>query len=168
GRGDHHAAALPGPRPRDRPEVGVVHGVLAAGTRRELTHSDTVAPMTDERVQEDLTQALEDSREIGWGEPADYLRDIQRRDQDALAAAVCTQDGEVVGAGECDRQLALQSVSKAFTYAVALQECGLDRVLTFIGVEPSGEAFNELSQKPDGRPFNPLINAGAITAHALL
>src|SRR5699024_2064678 len=124
--------------------------------------------MTDERVQEDLTQALEDSREIGWGEPADYLRDIQRRDQDALAAAVCTQDGEVVGAGECDRQLALQSGSKAFTYAVGPKQCGPDRVLTFVGVEPSGEAFNELSQKPDGRPFNPLINAGAITAHALL
>ncbi|WP_114906453.1 glutaminase A [Ornithinimicrobium murale] len=124
--------------------------------------------MTDPRVHEDLVATLEEAREFGWGEPADYLRDVQRRDHDALAAAVCTTDGEVVGAGQHDRTFALQSVSKAFTYAVALQECGLDRVLAFIGVEPSGEAFNELSQLDDGRPFNPLINAGAIMAQGLV
>ncbi|MCK0113195.1 glutaminase A [Ornithinimicrobium sp. F0845] len=124
--------------------------------------------MTEPRVQDELTEVLEEAREIGWGDPADYLRDIQRRDLDALAAAVCRTDGEVVGVGDHDRLLALQSVSKAFTYAVALQECGLDRVLDHIGVEPTGEAFNELSQHEDGRPFNPLINAGAIMAQALI
>ena len=124
--------------------------------------------MRDERVQDDLAGALEEVREIGWGEPADYLRDVQRHDFNALAAAVCTDAGEVVGVGDHDRPLALQSVSKAFTYAVALQECGQDRVLDYIGVEPSGEAFNELSQLADGRPFNPLINAGAIVAQALI
>lgn len=124
--------------------------------------------MIDERVREGLAQALEETREFGWGEPADYLRDVQRRDLDALAAAVCTTEGDVVGVGDHDRPLALQSVSKAFTYAVALQECGLDRVLAYVGVEPSGEAFNELSQHDDGRPFNPLINAGAIMAQALV
>lgn len=124
--------------------------------------------MIDTHVQEDLAQVLEEAREMGWGEPADYLRDVQRLDLDALAVAVCWTDGEVTGVGESDRPLALQSVSKAFTYAVALQEVGLDRVLSYIGVEPSGEAFNELSQLEDGRPFNPLINAGAIMAQALI
>ncbi|WP_109471309.1 glutaminase A [Ornithinimicrobium cavernae] len=124
--------------------------------------------MIDQHVQEDLAQILEEARGIGWGEPADYLRDVQRLDLDALAAAVCSTEGEVVGVGDHDRPLALQSVSKAFTYAVALQECGLDRVLDHVGVEPSGEAFNELSQHEDGRPFNPLINAGAIMAQALV
>lgn len=124
--------------------------------------------MTDPRLQDDLVETLESVREIGWGEPADYLRDVQRHDLNALSAAVCTDDGEVVGVGDHDRPLALQSVSKAFTYAIALQECGLDRVLAYIGVEPSGEAFNELSQLADGRPFNPLINAGAIIAQSLV
>lgn len=124
--------------------------------------------MTDQRLQDDLATALEESRDIGWGEPADYLRDVQGPDINAFAAALCTTQGEVTGVGNHDRLLALQSVSKAFTYAVALQERGLDRVLAFIGVEPSGEAFNELSQHDDGRPFNPLINAGAIMAQALV
>lgn len=124
--------------------------------------------MIERQLQDDLALTLDEVRDLGWGEPADYLRDVQGRDVNALAAAVCTTAGEVVGAGDHDRLLALQSVSKAFTYAVALQECGLDRVLAYIGVEPTGEAFNELSQHADGRPFNPLINAGAIMAQALV
>lgn len=122
----------------------------------------------EESFQAELVEVLEEVRPLGWGDPADYLRDVQGPDHDALAVAVCTATGDVVAAGDHDRRLALQSVSKAFTYAVALQECGLDLVMANIGVEPSGEAFNELSQLPDGRPFNPLINAGAIMAQALV
>ena len=41
-------------------------------------------------------------------------------------------------------------------------------MLAKVGVEPSGEAFNEISLEPgSGRPRNPMINAGAITAHSL-
>lgn len=45
---------------------------------------------------------------------------------------------------------------------------GFDPVLAKVGVEPSGEAFNQISLESDtGRPLNPMINAGAITAHSL-
>lgn len=124
--------------------------------------------MIDHRVHDDLADALEVARANTEGEPSDYLDRIRASDEDALGAALCTTDGEVVGVGDDDRKFALQSVSKSFTYALALQERGLDVVLDHVGVEPSGDAFNELSQHSDGRPFNPLINAGAIMAYALL
>lgn len=124
--------------------------------------------MIEDRVRDDLTEALEAARANTDGLPSDYLEDVEHHEVDALAVAMCTTAGEVVSVGDDDNRLALQSVSKAFTYAIALQEHGVAAVRAYIGVEPSGEAFNELSQHDDGRPFNPLINAGAIMAYALL
>lgn len=124
--------------------------------------------MDTTRLDDDLRAMLAEVESDRRGEPSDYLEDVAGQHVDGLAAAVCTVDGHQAAAGETDHAFALQSVSKALTYAVVLQEVGLDAVLEWVGVEPSGEAFNHLSLHDDGRPYNPLINAGAIMAHALL
>jgi hypothetical protein len=38
----------------------------------------------------------------------------------------------------------MQSVSKAFTYAISLNDLGADEVHKYIGTEPSGRFFNEI------------------------
>ena len=66
-------------------------------------------------------------------------------------------------------EFTIQSISKPFVYALALADRGYDDVLAKVGVEPSGEPFNELSLEDDsGKPLNPMINAGAITTHSLV
>ncbi|MBN4928352.1 glutaminase [Hoyosella rhizosphaerae] len=103
------------------------------------------------------------------GEVASYIPELARADPDRLAIAMATLDGEVYVAGDCDVEFTIQSISKPFTYALAIADQGLDVVLKHIDVEPSGDAFNEISLDPvTGKPRNPMINAGAIASHALV
>ncbi|PRZ15257.1 glutaminase [Nesterenkonia sandarakina] len=102
------------------------------------------------------------------GEIASYIPELATADPERLGAVFATVDGEVYGAGDVDVEFIIQSISKPFVYALALSDRGFGPLLDKVGVEPSGEAFNEISLERDtGRPRNPMINAGAITAHSL-
>ncbi|MEV3872073.1 glutaminase [Streptomyces sp. NPDC049906] len=115
-----------------------------------------------------LAEALGDVESDTSGEPADYIPELATADPELLGAVFATVDGEVYGAGDIDTEFTIQSISKPFAYALALTDRGFDPVLAKVGVEPSGEAFNRISLESDtGRPFNPMINAGAITTHSL-
>ncbi|WP_020575089.1 glutaminase [Actinopolymorpha alba] len=115
-----------------------------------------------------LTEVLGDVETDTSGDPAGYIPELAAADPERLGAVFATVDGEVYGAGDIDTEFTIQSISKPFTYALALSDRGFDPVLAKVGVEPSGEAFNQISLESDtGRPLNPMINAGAITAHSL-
>jgi glutaminase len=52
---------------------------------------------------------------------------------------------------------------------MALEEFGATKVFEHVGVEPSGDVFNSIElQNGSNRPYNPMINSGAITVTALL
>ncbi|KAL1406719.1 hypothetical protein Q8F55_006123 [Vanrija albida] len=103
------------------------------------------------------------------GETAQYIPELADADPERCALCLSTVDGEVYGVGDTDVEFSMQSISKAFVYALALEEHGIDYVVARVGVEPSGEAFNELSLEHDTRrPLNPMINAGAITMHTMV
>lgn len=116
-----------------------------------------------------LAEALGDVESDTSGDPAGYIPELAAADPERLGAAFAMIDGEVYGAGDIDIEFTIQSISKPFIYALALSDRGFDPVLAKVGVEPSGEAFNEISLESDtGRPLNPMINAGAITVHSLV
>lgn len=98
------------------------------------------------------------------GAVADYIPELGRANPESFGIAVATVSGEVVTVGDCDRQFTIQSVMKALTYCVASELMGQDAVAETAGVEPSGEAFNCIEMDPrTGRPYNPMVNAGAIS-----
>ncbi|APX32201.1 glutaminase A [Brachybacterium sp. P6-10-X1] len=120
-------------------------------------------------VPDYLTEILESSRDDGEGAVADYIPVLESADPDRLAIALTTVEGRTYAAGDSDVEFSIQSMSKPFAYAAALTDRGEELVAGKVGVEPSGEAFNELSLETGTfRPKNPMINAGAITVHHLL
>ena len=116
-----------------------------------------------------LRSVIEDARPNDAGAPASYIDVLANADTSKLAVALAMVDGEIYSSGDDEIEFSIQSISKAFVYAIAIEDAGLPAVLAKIGMEPSGDAFNHLSlQKGTNRPFNPMINAGAITAHSLV
>ncbi|WP_409338299.1 glutaminase [Corynebacterium sp. LK2510] len=120
-------------------------------------------------VPEYLNRILESVRDEDGGEVADYIDELKNADPDKLGLAVCTASGHLYSVGDDDCEFSIQSISKPFVYALALEELGAEEVHKYVGVEPSGEAFNAISlDEETNRPANPMINAGAITVNQLI
>jgi len=116
-----------------------------------------------------LEQIHSQFRDYDGGALASYIPELTKADPNWFGITLVTADGHRYSVGDCDQAFTIQSISKAFGYGMALDRYGVDHVLTKIGVEPSGEAFNEISLETDtGRPFNPMINAGAIAATSMV
>ena len=120
-------------------------------------------------VQRYLETLYEQLLGINDGEVASYILELTRADPAGLGLALITVDGHIYQAGDSRQSLSIQSISKAITYGLTLEDRGLEYVVSRVGVEPSGEAFNSISLEPaTGRPVNPMINAGAIAATGMV
>jgi glutaminase len=126
-------------------------------------------PLAISPVQQYLERLHAELQTVSAGEVASYIPELTRADPDWLGIALVTVDGHVYQVGDSRQPFTVQSISKAVSYGLALEDRGLDAVLSKVGVEPTGEAFNSISLEPDtGRPLNPMINAGAIATTGLI
>lgn len=100
---------------------------------------------------------------------ANYIPELTKVNPLNFGIVLTTVDGYQYAYGDTDVEFTIQSVSKPFVYGMAIQEHGVRKVLEKISVEPSGDAFNSISLYPNsGRPYNPMINAGAIAATSMV
>lgn len=125
--------------------------------------------MTTTLFQNFLDTLYNDIKINQEGHVADYIPELLNVNHDDFAIAIVTVDGHVYQVGDSKTNFSIQSISKAFSYGMALEDNGLEKVLDKVDVEPSGEAFNSISLEAEtGRPKNPMINAGAITTTGLV
>jgi glutaminase len=124
-----------------------------------------------EKLSQSLDKVLDAGRrEIPFGEVADYIPELAKSDKNALGIAIADRSGQVYSAGDVDTRFTVQSISKVITLSAALETCGYDAVFKRVGMEPSGEAFNSIVELDlvSGKPYNPMINSGAIAVTDLL
>lgn len=120
-------------------------------------------------VQDYLDSLLERFTPLTDGRVADYIPELFKARPEWFGIAVATRDGYLYQAGETEIPFTIQSISKALAYGIALEDKGREIVLSKVGVEPSGDAFNAISLNPaTGSPMNPMINAGAIAICGLI
>ena len=102
------------------------------------------------------------------GAVADYIPELGKADPDHFGISLATLDGHVYEVGDTRVPFTIQSISKPFVFALALDTLGATRVEGEIGVEPSGDPFNSIRLNADNHPFNPMVNAGAIACSGLI
>lgn len=117
-----------------------------------------------------LVELYDKYKPLKEGRLANYIPELAKANPDWFGICVVTADGQTYSVGDYEQLFTIQSISKAFVYGLALEEHGRDYVLKRVGVEPTGDAFNSLIQLEESskRPFNPMVNAGAIATTSLI
>ncbi|MEU8005431.1 glutaminase A [Catellatospora sp. NPDC049111] len=104
------------------------------------------------------------------GEVADYIPALAHADPELFGVAVAEVGGGLHAVGDTGVPFSIQSISKAFVYALVCQSLGHEQIMARIGVNNTGLAFNSVIaiELNDGHPMNPMVNAGAIATTALM
>ncbi|KAG8452501.1 hypothetical protein GDO86_004330 [Hymenochirus boettgeri] len=108
------------------------------------------------------------ARSIESGEVANYIPQLAKSNPDRWGVSLCTVDGQRHSIGDTSVPFCLQSCVKPLKYAIAVNDLGTDYVHHYMGKEPSGHRFNKMSLNDQGKPHNPMVNAGAIVVCSLV
>ncbi|OIK16804.1 glutaminase A [Bacillus sp. MUM 116] len=131
-----------------------------------------IIPFEKQREIFNLDQWVEHYRSYAVkGRCASYIPALEKANLSQLGVVMVGPDGTVLKSGECAVSFTLQSISKVISFIAACLDFGTPYVLDRVDVEPTGDAFNSiirLEMHKPGRPFNPMINAGALTVASLL
>lgn len=134
--------------------------------------SRSVSPVAPRREQVEaiVKEAYEKFKGDKSGKNADYIPYLAKVDSNLFGIAIVTTDNQVLTMGDVDYSFSIQSISKVFTLALAMNELGADKVFEKIGSEPTGRAFNSPIAVVDmpTHTGNPLVNAGAIATTSLI
>jgi glutaminase len=127
-------------------------------------------PEIERRVNRRLDELYERHVDEHEGEVVEYYDpEASQEEKESFGVSLVSKDGMAFETGDHDVPFPLQSISKAFVYGMALEDCGRKAVLKKVGVEPSGEAFNSIEfDERANRPHNPMVNAGALATTSLV
>jgi glutaminase len=126
-------------------------------------------PPSPSPVLDYLDQLHREFAPIKDGKVATYIPELAKANPDWFGIALVTTNGTTYETGDSRQPFTIQSISKPFVYGLALEDHGRSHVVSKVGMEPTGDAFNSISLEPGtGRPRNPMINAGAIATTALI
>lgn len=116
-----------------------------------------------DKMQRDLHEVYKKYKNFHEGSNASYIPILEKIDPSLFGIAIVTVDGKLFLVGDAEKLFAIESISKPFVYALALQDNG-GQLNALVGLNATGDKFNSvmaLEQKAE-HVQNPFVNAGAI------
>lgn len=124
------------------------------------------------RSNEELIEFVKEAREVAkHGKVAEYIPALAKADPHSLSIAIFYPDGTCVSAGDIEKKITLQSISKVVSLALVLMDREEKEVFSRVGMEPTGDPFHSIAKletMSPAKPLNPMINAGALVVTHLL
>lgn len=138
-----------------------------AGVRQTAGTGAVPAPTT---IDDLLATAFAHASDHHEGAVADYIPILAEADPEAFGLCIADVDGGLHEIGDTRVRFSIQSISKAFVYALVCEEFGREKVLEVVGVNNTGLPFNSVVaiELNDGHPMNPMVNSGALATTALM
>ena len=108
---------------------------------------------------------------VNGGKNAEYIHELFIEDPHLYAISIYILDGDQeINIGDYEHEFAIESCSKIFTLALALEKYGIKHLKTKIGDNSSSAAFNSICEADitDNHTINSFNNGGAMSTVSLL
>ena len=131
---------------------------------------DRASPIDPSQLPKILKQIHTEAQALyGRGKVAHYIPELAQVKPRQFGISVALIDGSTYSAGDAHTPFSTQSVTKLFTFVMALKLVG-DELWERVGRDPSGARYNSLVQleTENGKPRNPFINSGALVIADIL
>ena len=104
------------------------------------------------------------------GKNADYIPDLKIANPNIYGFSICNINGDIVNFGNYDTEVAIESVSKVFTLALALNMYNVDKLISHIDNKVEKHEFNSIKDvvQLKNHTVNSFVNAGAMATTSLL
>jgi glutaminase len=104
------------------------------------------------------------------GKNADYIPDLKKGNPDIYAISICNVKGDIINFGDYETEVGIESVSKVFTLALALNVNGIKELIDKIGNSKEVNEFNSIKDviRLENHTINSFVNAGAMATTSLL
>lgn len=123
-----------------------------------------------EDINKVIKEAYDKFKNETAGKNADYIPYLDKVDSKLYGIVVVTNDGKVYQVGDTKYEFGIESISKVFTLALALQDRGSKVIKDSIGANATGLPFNSITaiELQGKTPQNPMVNAGAIATASIV
>lgn len=153
-------------------KIALVLFVTTLVTAPLSTLGQKASPVAPNRAQIEavVREAYDRFKSDTGGKNADYIPYLAQVDSKLFGIAIVTTDNQVVSTGDLTYSFSIQSISKVYSQALAMEELGADKFFEKVGSEPTGRAFNSVPAVADmpTHTGNPYVNAGAISTVSLI